>query len=189
MWRWIPSASLVRYWRHHELREPGEAIAGIAVEKAKRCPGAPHFDATFMRGRGARGRLPIWLALLMPFMALLSVFGLTIGFVTVLWTLHRARHPDISFASKSDVAFPLIVFPAFLGAVAPALMLLNFALACIPPLRRIFEGNAEGVKWASYQASMSALWKVARIHVPPALVLALLGAVEPWASYIRPRSC
>jgi acyl-CoA thioesterase YciA len=51
MWRWIPSASLVRYWRHHELREPGEAIAGIAVEKAKRCPGAPHFDATFMRGR------------------------------------------------------------------------------------------------------------------------------------------
>jgi hypothetical protein len=141
----------------------------------------PTFRRDFHARQGARGRLPIWLALLMPFMALLSVFGLTIGFVTVLWTIHRALHPDISFASKSDVAFPLIVFPAFLGAVAPALMLLNFALACIPPLRRIFEGNAEGVKWAAHQASISALWKVARILVPPALVLALLGAVEPWA--------
>jgi hypothetical protein len=117
----------------------------------------------------------------MPFTALSSVFGLTIGCVTVLWTLHRALHPGISFASKSDVTFPLIVFPAFLGAVAPALMLLNFVLARIPPLRRIFEGNAEGVKGASYQASMSALWKVARILVPPALVLSLLGAIEPWA--------
>jgi hypothetical protein len=141
----------------------------------------PPIRGDFHARQVARARLPIWLALLMPFMALSSVFGLTTGFVTVLWTLHRALHPDISFTSKSDVAFPLMVFPAFLGAAAPALMLLNFVLARIPLLRRIFEGNAEGVKGASYQASMSALWKVARILVPPALVLSLLGATEPWA--------
>lgn len=93
----------------------------------------------------ARGRLPIWLALLMPLMALSSVFGLTIGSINVLWTLHLVLHPGVSFASKSNIVFPLTVFPAFLGAVAPALMLLNFALARIPPLRWVFDSNAAGV--------------------------------------------
>jgi ABC-type dipeptide/oligopeptide/nickel transport system permease component len=116
----------------------------------------------------------------MPLLALSSIFGLTIATILVLWALHRVLHPDILFTSRS-VAFVLITFPAFFGATAPALMLLNFVLGRIPPLRRIFEKNAEGVQGGSYQASMDGLWKVAKILVPPALILSLIGATEPWA--------
>jgi len=72
-------------------------------------------------------------------------------------------------------------FPPFFGVLAPALMLLNLCLHGIPPLRRIFEENSKGVPGASYDKAMSGLRKAAAILVPPSLLLALIGAIEPWA--------
>jgi hypothetical protein len=127
-------------------------------------------------------QLPIWLRLLMPLMVMSSVLALTAGSVALLWSLHRALHPGISFGVMSGGAFALIFFPSFFGVLAPALMLLNLCVRGVPPLRRIFEENSKGVHGASYQDSMSRLRKLAMVLVPLALVLALIGAVEPWAS-------
>jgi hypothetical protein len=131
----------------------------------------------FAARQAARARLPVWLALLMPLMAIASVGGLTVASIFVLLTLHRTLH----HAVLSELPVVLMVVGAFMGAVAPAPMLLNFLLARFAPLRRIFERNAKGVPGASYQASMRALWRIARILVPPALMLGLVGAVAPWA--------
>ena len=98
-----------------------------------------------------------------------------------------ASGPDsILNQNRSDLGIPNRFNPkesdsSFFFAIAPALMLLNFLLAQIPSLRRIFDRNAEGVPGASYRAAMKALWKVAKIIIPPALALGLLGAIEPWA--------
>jgi len=81
----------------------------------------------------------------------------------------------------SGVARSLILFPSFFGLLAPTLMLLNYCFFCVPALRQIFEENSQGVPGASYDDSMSGLRKFAIWLAPPALVLALIGAVEPWA--------
>jgi hypothetical protein len=60
-------------------------------------------------------------------------------------------------------------------------MLLNLVLGRIHPLKRMFDQNANGVSGASYKNSMKGLWKFTSVAVPPALILALIGAFEPWA--------
>ena len=141
---------------------------------------------TYTRGfqarQAARMRLPTWLRLLMPIMVMSSVLALTAGSVALLWSLHRTLHPGISLGAMSGGAVALIFFSSFFGALAPAMMLLNVCLRRVPPLRRIFEENSKGVHGASYQESMSGLRKLAMVLVPPAFVLALIGAIEPWAS-------
>lgn len=126
-------------------------------------------------------RLPVWVRLLMPLIAMSSILALTAGSVVLLWSLHRTLHPEISFQAMSDSAGVLIFIPSFFGAVAPALMLLNLLLHRIPPLRNIFGKNSENASGASYQAAMRQLRKAAIVLVPPALILALIGATEPWA--------
>jgi hypothetical protein len=117
----------------------------------------------------------------MPLMGMSTVLALTAASVAVLWSLHRTVHPGISFGTISGRALALMFFPSFFGVLAPALMLLNLCLRGIPPLRRIFEENSKGVPGASYEESMSSLRKLAVVLVPPALLLALIGAIEPWA--------
>jgi hypothetical protein len=134
----------------------------------------------FQQRQAARMRLPGWLRLLMPLMVMASVFALTIASIELLWQLHRYFHPMAAFKSVSGAAQALMIIPAFFGSIVPALILLNLVLARIPALRQIFDTNAEGVAGASYQESMHNLRKGALIVVPPALILALVGAVEPW---------
>jgi len=127
-------------------------------------------------------RLPAWVRIFMPltFMSLLLL--LTAGSMILLWSLHRALHPSISFRSVSTGAISLMFYPTFVGLTAPALMLLNFCIHAVPGLRRIFEANSETVPRASYRESMRGLSKVAKAVALPALALALIGAAEPWHS-------
>jgi hypothetical protein len=127
-------------------------------------------------------RLPMWLRFLMPLMAMSFVLAFTAASVALLWLLHWHLHPGMSFAALSGAAFSLMFYPSFFGVLAPALMLLNLCLRVIPSLRRIFDESSRGVPRASYQKSMSGLRKLAMMLVPPALILALIGATEPWAS-------
>src|ERR1041384_4897175 len=91
------------------------------------------FGQDFQARQAARGRLPVWLGLLMPLMASSAMCSLTSLSVFVLWRLHKALHPEIPF-SPMPVAALVIFFASFFGVMAPALMLLNLILAHIPPL-------------------------------------------------------
>jgi hypothetical protein len=139
------------------------------------------YSEDFRARQAARMRLPVWLRISMPLMAISSIVAVTAASVGLFWALHRMLHPGISFSAIPDAVFILIFFPSFFGAMAPALMLLNLALIRIPPLKQLFDKNSEGVPGASYKSSMSGLRKVAIIMLPPALALSLLGAIEPWA--------
>ena len=137
------------------------------------------YGSGFQARQAARMRLPLWLGLLMPLMFMSTVLTLTAGSIALLWSVHQAVHPGISF--RAGGAFVLMSFASFFGVLAPALMLLNLGLHAIPPLRRIFEENSKGVPGASYDKAMSGVRKAAAILVPPSLLLALIGAIEPWA--------
>jgi len=127
-------------------------------------------------------RLPAWVRIFMPltFMSLLLL--LTTGSMILLWSLHRVLHPSISIRSVSTGAILLMFYPTFVGLTAPALMLGNFCFHAVPGLRHIFDANSKAVPGASYQRGMRSLSKVAKTLALPALVLALIGAAEPWAS-------
>jgi hypothetical protein len=148
-----------------------------------------HLEMKFMRGyingfkarQAARMRLPVWLGLLMPLMSISSITCVAASFIGIFWLLHRVLHPGIPFSPPSNVVVLLIILPSYFGAIAPALMLLNFVLARISPLKRIFDKNSEGVPGASYKSSMRGLGKAAIIILPATLALSLLGAIDPWA--------
>ena len=135
----------------------------------------------FSERQAARMRLPTWLRYLMPLLICTAIFSLTALAVVVLWQLHRLLHPGVPLAAFHGPAAPLVFFSSFLGVMAPALMVLNVTLHAIPPMRRIFEKEYGGGPDVAYDKSMKDLRKMALLVGLPCLVLALVGAVEPWA--------
>ena len=141
----------------------------------------PDYKDGFRERQAARMRLPVWVRYLMPIMIMSSILALTAGSIMLLWSLHRALHTEISLRTLSDIAGILIFLPSFIGAMAPGMMLLNLLLHHIPPMRRIFENNSRKAPGVAYREAMAQLRKVAIFLVPPSLILALIGAIEPWA--------
>jgi len=117
----------------------------------------------------------------MPFLVVGMIAALTVVSVSLFGSLHRFLHPGVRFTEISGAAIALMIYPSALGVLAPALMLLNLCFYWIPPLRRIFERNSRGVPGASLDRAMTGLRKMALVVGPPSFLLALIGAIEPWA--------
>jgi len=118
----------------------------------------------------------------MPFIALSSVLGLTFIVAYGLVSLHLALHPSASWPLKSsELSKFLMVFLPFFGCAAPGLMIGNFILYAIPPVRRVLDRNARGVPGASFKQSMRGFGKVSAVGLPTVLILGVIGAIEPWA--------
>jgi hypothetical protein len=132
----------------------------------------------FQQRQAARMRLPVWLALLMPLMVISCAAAIVICSIAVSVALHRSLHPGVTL---SEGTIGLVMIASLIGLYPPALMLLNMLLHSIPALRRILDENSKGVPGASYRKSMDQLRKVAIILTPPALLVTLIGAIEPWA--------
>ncbi len=126
-------------------------------------------------------RLPAWLRVLMPLTAMSCWLGLTAASAALLWSLHRALHPQIALRTISSPAMLLMLLASMAAAAPLAFILLNVLLRGAPPLQRMLDANSRGVPGASYAASMRQLRRAALLLVPPALLLGLVGAVEPWA--------
>jgi hypothetical protein len=124
-------------------------------------------------------QLPFRLRLLMLLMVLSSQAIVTTEAMTLLWAHHKALHPASSFASIPGTTAVLMFFPAIFGQIAPALMLANFCLHRVSAFRRILDENAKSAPGASYRSAMRGLQKFATVTVPLAMVIALIGAVEP----------
>ena len=73
------------------------------------------YKSDFQARQVARMRLPSWLAMLMPLFSMMSILVVTLASVMVLWALHRALHPEISFEAMPGIAKGLILFPSFFG--------------------------------------------------------------------------
>jgi hypothetical protein len=116
----------------------------------------------------------------MPLVGCIAWFVTAAPAMYALWQLRSFLHPGVRF-DFSGTASGLIFFSVALGAIVPALMLANILLASITPLRRILDAKARGVPEAGYRDGMTALSKAALFISLPALILGLIGAIEPWA--------
>jgi hypothetical protein len=114
----------------------------------------------------ARRRLPVWLALLMPFIALFFVFGTTLVCILAAAYVHNVLYPETTWRAMGGAAQFLIFAAAFIMGLAPGLIFANAALWIVRPVRQILDANAEGVKGLSFYEGMSGLIKVAAFTVP-----------------------
>ena len=141
-----------------------------------------YFDRARQRARRRRSR---WNLVLVPF----AVCGVAVtGYVLfqIMWHVHTSIYPAHTgklaefwrrgIELRAFVSSFLLAVPLFIAALPLGMIIANLAAWCIPPARKIFETEAQGVKWASFRDSMSGLAKIALIVVPICLLLSFIGA-------------
>jgi hypothetical protein len=133
--------------------------------------------AGFRARQEARARLPIWLALLMPFMGLSFVFGATAVFVVAAFQIYTVVHGVPPSMGTNAWPALIIIAGSFVAAVAPGFMLANAALWCVPPLRHRLDRNAEGVASAGFRRSMRQLGQATALSGPAGLLLIAVGVL------------
>lgn len=134
--------------------------------------------------RAQRRRSP-WNLLLIPF-GIGGIFGSAYLLFQVMWRIHAAFYPDHSgrfrefwregISLPSFVSSFLLLIPLLVAGLLIGLMFANCVGWCIVPARRVFDLEADGVKWAPFRESMHALWVIARVVVPFCLFLSFIGA-------------
>lgn len=133
----------------------------------------------------ARRRRSPWNLILIP-LVLGGVAGTSYVLFRTMWYVHTAIYPthagrlaefwgkNISFGSF--VSSFLLSVPLFFAALPLGMIVANLVAWLIPPARRTFAREAEGVVGASFAEATSDLWKLASILVPVCLVLSCIGA-------------
>jgi len=129
----------------------------------------------------AQRRKSLWNLLLIP----LGLGGIAFNFhilFHLMWGIHTTIYPAHTdklgeFWQGHSIPGLLLLMPLFLAAVPLGMLLANCIAWCLPPARKIFEREAQGVKWASFRGAMSGLAKLALIVVPICLLLSFIGAI------------
>ncbi|HSR10722.1 MAG TPA: hypothetical protein VLS90_04710, partial [Thermodesulfobacteriota bacterium] len=70
----------------------------------------------------------------------------------------------------------LLLIPIILASIPLGLVVANCIAWCIPPARRVFDREAEGIEWAAFGDAMGGLAKMSLILVPICLLLSFVGA-------------
>lgn len=108
------------------------------------------------------------------------VFATTFVFIVGAVSLHDAFNPSSLWPETSMPAKVLMLVASLFGAVVPGLILANLALWAFPGARRLFTRRAAGEGPRSYVEATVWLFRLAAALLPFALVLSVLGAVDPW---------
>jgi len=134
--------------------------------------------------RGA-SRNSAWNLLLLPIggACITGAFWLL---VLIMWNVHLLFHSEHAnkFADywrvtgkDTSISSFMLLAPLLFASLPVGLMLTNCILWCIPPARRVFDTEANGVKWASFGERMQSLWSGALIIVSVCLIVSLIGAI------------
>ena len=132
------------------------------------------------RGR-ARRRKSLW-NLLLPLFGLPSCLALTFVLCKGAGSLHNFLHPDTpALFSDGPITLgqALVLLPAMLSALSPAMMLTNFLVYLIPPARHAMGAEDRGHRGVDYNSSQRALGKVGMWIGIVCVPLVLLGASIP----------
>ena len=137
------------------------------------------------RQRAQRRKSP-WNLILIP-LDLIGIGGFTYILFQIMWRVNTAIYPDHAgrlgefwgkgIGFNAFVSSFLLLMPLFFAAIPLGLLFANSIAWIIPPARRVFDGEAEGVKWASFPEAMGGVWNVAMVLVPICLLLSLIGAL------------
>jgi len=126
-----------------------------------------------------RKALPTWLVALTPISALSCVLGLAFGMFYIGNRVHSLAHPAVALATSSPTSEGMMFFGSFAAAVGPGLIGANVLLWLLPPARKAFVDEAEGVPGGSFKEKMGGLAKVVLLLTVPGVAVALIGALEP----------
>jgi hypothetical protein len=104
-----------------------------------------------------------------------------------MWFIHTIYYPEHinrlkefwveGISITSFISSFLLLMPLFFAAISLSAIISNYLVWIIPPLRKIFSKEAEGVKGTSFPEAMSGLFEVAKWMVPICLALSLIGAL------------
>ena len=137
------------------------------------------------RERAKRRKSP-WNLILIP----LTIAG--IGFIffvqfQILWFIHIHIYPNHfgrfsefwqnGISPVSFISSFLLGVPVFFSSIPLGMLIVNLLAWCIPPARKIFDKEAQGVKGTSFREAMKGLGKIAAYLVPICFILGLIGAV------------
>jgi hypothetical protein len=116
-----------------------------------------------------------------------GISSITIALTWLMWHVHTAIYP--AHAGKfggileggigywASISGTLLYMPLLFAAMPLGVILAKCVVWCVPPARRAFEREAQGVKWASFHDAMAGLWKLSLVMVPICLLLSLIGAL------------
>ncbi|MGO8688056.1 MAG: hypothetical protein ACLQLG_00330 [Thermoguttaceae bacterium] len=174
---------------HRWRRSPSPVVSPVSGEPPTLRNMAKEVLSPGYYGRArqrAQRRVSLWNSFLLTVMfgAFLPIFG---ALFWVMWHIHTAIYP--SHAGKfgdflnGDTTGVLAIVSSFLlflplgfAALPLSMILANVAGWCIPPARRAFEREAQGVKGATFRDAMSGIWKISLIMVSICLLLSFIGA-------------
>ncbi len=142
-----------------------------------------YLDRARQRARRRRSR---WNLILIP----LGLFGILVCFVgqfSLLWKLHTYAFPNHvgrlsefwgkNISTSAFISSLLMAVSPFFSAIPLGMLLANCIAWCIPPARRVFAQEAEGVRHASFRQAMADLGKLALFTVPICFALGIIGAL------------
>jgi hypothetical protein len=153
---------------------------GIRVRKGKAGTAQWQFHPTSDAGVYGERRVPVWLACLVLILAVCFVFATTFVFIVAVAMLHDAFHPSILWPTTSVPAKVVMLAAALFGAITPGLLFAHLALWTIPRARHLLSQGVPGAKGQSFREGTLRLARLTAALLPVALLLSLLGAVDPW---------
>jgi hypothetical protein len=117
----------------------------------------------------------------MPFVVLGSFSAVGSALIASGVALHELMHSGVGLAGLPPLIAVMIFFGGIAASIPLSLIVANLILVAIPPVRHELDRNARGVSGGSFNKSMRDLTKAATFISVPAVIVLLLGAVEPWA--------
>ena len=136
------------------------------------------------RGRAKRRKSP-WNLILIPF-AIIGGFFVYIVQFRILWFIHIIMYPNHSgrlsefwregLSFNAFISSFLLAMPIFFSSLVLGLLIANFLAWRIPPARKAFDKEAQGIKGTSFSEVMKGLGKAAIYLVSICFVLGLIGA-------------
>lgn len=119
-------------------------------------------------------------------LVLSAVGGTMYVLFRIMWEIHTAIYPSHvgqiadfwgkNISLSSFISSFLLLVPLFFASLSIGMIIANGIAWLIPPARRTFAREAEGVVGASFPDAISELWKAALIIVPVCLILSCIGA-------------
>lgn len=133
----------------------------------------------------AQRRKSAWNIILIP-LVLCGWGSITYGLFRVMWHVHTLLYPahagrlpefwGRNISGPSFISSFMLLIPLLFAAIPLGMMAANFVAWWIPPARRAFEREAQGVEWASFPEAMSSLCRFSLVLVPLGLLLSFVGA-------------
>ncbi|MDD2540626.1 MAG: hypothetical protein PHH28_06230 [Desulfuromonadaceae bacterium] len=128
----------------------------------------------------AKRRKSAWNLLLLPAI-IIPLCAIWMSSYKALILLHSTIYPGQNFQTTGQgIGAILAAVTPFFGALPVAMIIGNFLVWLIPPVRKVLDAEAKQFPSTSFLNSQRQLLKFAYVLVPVSLALAIIGALMPW---------